>query len=139
MLRQVYRQFRRRVLCYEIEDSLVHAGGDLHREQTVLQSVVRENVGKRCADDCAKSKCRQGPRCVFARRSAPEVIARAENTRALVLGAMQHKIRPHRPVGIVPPVGEQVLPQSGLVGYFQEPGRDDLVRVDVVHRHRYRP
>ena len=107
---------------------------DRHRQQAVLQAVVPEDGSERRADHSPEAEIGQGPRRVLARRPAAEVVPRHQDAGGRRFRAVQHEIGAGRAVLRVAPVGEQVPPEPGLSGDFQEARRDDDVRVDVVDR-----
>ncbi len=77
---------------------------------------------------------RQRPGRVLARGAAAEVAARDEDRAALRFGLVQREVRAGLAVGVVAPLGEEVLAEAFARGGAQEAGRDDLVGVDVRER-----
>src|SRR5207253_10111824 len=60
-------------------------------QQTILQTIIRKDIGKRGSDNGAEAVVRQRPRCVLARRATAEVFAGHQNRRSLVSGLVQGK------------------------------------------------
>jgi hypothetical protein len=76
---------------------------------------------------------------MFTRRSTPEIVAGQKDLCPPVFRHVQDEVAPRRTVRVVPPVRKQVLPQPQFIGYFEEPGRYDLIRVDVIDEERDDP
>ena len=68
---------------------------------------------------------------MLARGAAAEVAAGHEDRAALRLGLVEHEVRLRRAVGVVAPVGEQLLAQAFARRGRQKARRNDLVGVDV--------
>ena len=70
---------------------------------------------------------------VLARRAGPEVVADEQDLPAGHARLVQDERRVlERPVLLEPPVAEEGLGQTVLVGHLEVAGRDDLVGVDVL-------
>src|SRR5690606_37525541 len=52
---------------------------DLDRQDAVLEAVIVEDVGERGRDDAADTEIKQGPRRMFARGTAAEIVACNQN------------------------------------------------------------
>ena len=62
-------------------------------QQSVLESIVLENIGERGSDHRAKTVCQQSPGGVFARGSAAEIFPNDQDLRSISLGFIQSEIR----------------------------------------------
>src|SRR5208282_1539875 len=107
------------------------AGRQRDRKETVLQTVVVEDIGEPRRDHRAEARVIERPHRVFARTAAAEVVAREQNRRALIARLVQRKIFVLAAVGIEPPVDEQSLLEAGTHHRFQKLLGDDLIGIDV--------
>ena len=107
--------------------------GQFHREKTVAQRIVLEDVPEALADHDPHAPVKERPGRVFARRPVSEVASRNED-RALAIGfPIEHEIgvlHRFRRVEVAAFVKE-VLPKALAVDRKEELLRNDLVRVDV--------
>src|SRR5262249_37392425 len=101
-------------------------------QQTVLDTVVRENVCERWGEDDAESVIAQRPYRVLARRAAAKIFSRKKDARAAILRRVQRKVLILFPLGIETPVIKQAVTVAGPRNALQELLGDDLVGVDVV-------
>src|SRR5918994_1111662 len=112
----------------------VVGGRQLDREQPVLEGVVAEDVGEQGSEHRLDPERLEGPGGVLPRRPRPEVGPGEQDRPACHLRPVEDEALLGLAVAVVAPVGEQPLAQPGLAGPLEEPGRDDLVGVDVVDR-----
>ncbi len=82
--------------------------------------ILAKDVGEAGRDDGFETEIHQCPWRVLSRAAAAEIISTDENLRTAVNQGTEIRT-----------VGEQMLPQAGLAGDFQEASRDDLIRIDV--------
>src|SRR6185436_12053794 len=124
-----------------VVEQAIHFGfGEHHRQETVLEAVVEENVAVGRRDDALETILLQGPGRMLARAAATEVLAREQDLGALVARLVEHEIRIQRAFRVVhpgladvqvAPRVEQVLAVAGALDGFQELLRDDRVGIDV--------
>src|SRR5579872_223096 len=129
---QVRPQARARVRASRLDDARVSSRVDGHGQEAVLHRVLLEDVCEGTRDDDAQPPPDERPRSVLARGPAPEVGAGDEHTGADRVGPVERKVGVRRAVRAPPPVAEQAVAESALVGDLEESRRDDLVGVDVV-------
>src|SRR6185437_5569124 len=106
------------------------------RQDAVLEAVVEENIGEVRRDDAANAEIQQRPGGVLARRAATKVLVRDNDLRLAVRLLVQNEIGVFRTVLVEAQRVEQMDPEAGALDGLEEARRDDLVGVDVLHRHR---
>ena len=76
---------------------------------------------------------------MLARRATTKIIARQQNTSALVARLIEHKIRVRALAGgiEVAPVSEEYRSEASTANRFEKAGRCDLIRVDIGTIKRY--
>src|SRR6185437_6487771 len=99
-------------------------------------AVVVEDVGKIGRDDAADAVIQQRPGRVLARGPAAEILVRDDDLRLAKRLLVQHEIRVLRAVLGKAQRIEQMHAQPRALDRLQEARRDDLIGVDVLHRHR---
>src|SRR5260370_34153344 len=114
-----------------------------HRQQTVLETVVGEYVGKRRRDHHPEAEIRQRPDGVLARGPAAEVFSRDQDRGFRIARRVEHKIAglfsALFSVSRKAPVVEQEFSESGALDALQKLFGDDLIGVHVhlVERDNY--
>ena len=103
-----------------------------------LRALARKMSANELATTTRNPQSHQRPRRVLARGAAAEVVPCDQDPAAGRPGSVEGKVRQRRPVLRVAPVGEEVIPEAGPVDRLEEPGRNDLVGVDVVARQQDR-
>ena len=76
---------------------------------------------------------------MLARTSASEVISCKKNLRGVAFGPVQNEVGLRLGFGVVAPVKEKLIPESGLRNRLQKTRGDDLIRVDIIDRQRSQP
>src|ERR1700693_4245130 len=74
---------------------------------------------------------------MLARTAATEIVTRQQNLSVLPTGRIQDEIRLRITLGIITPVAEKLLVETFFRSRLQKSGRYDLVRINVVVRHRH--
>src|SRR5688572_8861534 len=110
---------------------------DHHRQQSVLERIGPEDIRERLGDDGSEAVIPECPWRVLARRSAPKVAPRNENSRAARFRPVQREVgtrRPSLPRGVESPIGEEMRAEPGANSGREKASRDDLVGIDVVEQ-----
>src|SRR5690606_5548684 len=86
-----------------IKSSPTRRSSDLqnNRQQTVLETVVEENIGVRRRNNGPETELGKRPGSVLAAGAAAKILARQQNGGALIAVLVQHEIRIERPLGII--------------------------------------
>ncbi len=71
---------------------------------------------------------------MLTRGTAPEVVSRDQNGRTGPVRSVQGKVRTQRAIRGAAEILKDMFAEPGFVRDLEESGRNDLVRIDVVHR-----
>src|SRR6185312_6538578 len=102
----------------------------------VLEAVVVEDVGEARRDDAADAEIHQRPGRVLARATAAEILAGDQDLGIAIGRLVEDEVGILRAVRPVAQLVEQHLAEAGALDRLQMLLRNDLVSVDVDHRHR---
>jgi hypothetical protein len=80
----------------------------------------------------------QGPWGVLARGATADVSTGHQDAASLSRGRIEDEVGARRAIGVIAPVGEQLLAETFFGGRGEEPARDDLVGIDVGRGHHDR-
>ena len=110
------------------------------RQQSVLETVIEENVGERRRDDRPESVVAERPGSVLARAAATEIAPCEKDLRALIARLVQREVRIRSTLGRIlarfivieiAPCVEQVGPEARSTDRLQELLGNDGVGVDI--------
>src|SRR4051812_12704758 len=114
--------------------------GQHDRQQSILETIVIENVGVARCNNRAKSVIFQRPRRMLTRRTATEVLSREQNAGALVARLVQNEVRIALARAVihagfaaiqVTPGIEQVDAEPRTLDRLQELLRDNRIGIDI--------
>ncbi len=95
---------------------------ETNRQQTIFQAVIGEDVGERRGEHDAEPEIGERPDGVLAGRSAGKILARHEDSRALIARIVKNKVSDLLPVAREAPVIKQKLPEAGALDALEELG-----------------
>src|SRR5215472_8215679 len=98
----------------------MYVGRNNDRQQRVLERVLLEDIGERCADDRSEAPLRERPGSVLARAAAAEVIARQQHLNTFCARLVQDEVRPRIALSVIAPVIEKLLVQTRFGSGLEE-------------------